>query len=139
MARGDYAAAKLIKGGGQSLRDIFCSAAFNLAAGNEVDKLAIAEQGQAGRRRRKIAEVLAGALRGLRVLAGKYAIDTIGPNSILQGPAHTRPHFPCRTAANGIYDHERGAGAIGKCRIDFCCSAKLLRSRSSQLFPHGDN
>jgi hypothetical protein len=123
------------KGACQVAGDCLRCAALNVAALHHVHQLAVAQQANGRRGRRKTAEVAASFLRGVTILAGKYRDDAIRASAAAQGSPHTRAHSAGSTAANRVH-HDHGGAFLLHCVFHVGGGSRFLDPCRSQFFAH---
>jgi hypothetical protein len=111
-------------------------AAFDLVPVNKVNHLPISHERHRGTAGLVLAEVLAGARRGLEILPGEYRNDLLRHDRMLERECESRAGIPCRAATNRIDKYQHRPPLVSEGCIDICCAGELPRTHSSHLGAH---
>ncbi len=124
-----------IEGAGEFLSDGGGGGVLDRRALEEIDKLAIAKDGDGGGGWRVALEVAAGAVSGLAILAGEDGDGLVGLGVVLEGKADAGAHLAGCATADGVHDEHGGSGG-GKCSVYVGTGAGLEDTGFGQLFAH---
>ena len=136
FSRWKLAGAELIESAGQELRNFRGLAGFDVPAMHHVDRLAVFEESDGRRGRRKVLENVAEVRNGRFVAACENGGCAVRLHGVLQRHADTGSGAACGAAANGIDNHQGGSRG-GQNAIDIGGCSGLFQTELGQVFAHG--
>src|SRR5213075_752443 len=118
------------------MRDLVGRTSLDLPTFEHEHELAVLEQRDLWRRRRKTREVAPRTLGRLGVLAGKNSREVFGLDRVLQRDRDRRSRHARRTAAYGIDDDESRALCVLELSVDLFGRPELFDSQTRQVLSH---